>query len=553
MDSEVSSSGVVKKSSLGKQCAAFGCYNFSYRPDGTPTGLHFFKFPQRNPEKRLWCNLIKRVDGLDGFKVTESTRLCQEHFKDSDIKRNPMRWKLNPGAAPSLKLYTPPVSGERSQAVRKKPRDRSSTDVLGKPSSSMSSTSVLLPTCSSNSSLPAVDEEMTDSLAALSIRTVATQTDFSFVKSPTFLESCLLPSEGDHDYSPGIPKDQHLLNFIELKEKVEKLSTQISDLNEELAATQKKLFSIKKIQDDDSAVRFYTGFANYSSLCAVFEYFEPKLQKLSYWRGHKASSKPSEESIKSSKRGRKRKLSHFQEFIFVLIRLKVGLFLVDLADRFGISVGHASKIFTTWINFLYHELPILFPFPSKDLVKMNMPEQFKRYPSTRIIIDCTEIFIEVPSSLVAQLQTWSEYKHHNTWKALVGIAPSGAITFISKLWSGRVSDKEITLKSGLLSLLDPGDNVMADRGFDIAEILPPGVTLNIPPFKGTRDQLTPEEVEETAHIASVRIHVERAIGRVKTCHILDGVMPLTLSSISDQIFTVCCYLTNFSPVLVRNS
>ena len=85
---------------------------------------------------------------------------------------------------------------------------------------------------------------------------------------------------------------------------------------------------------------------------------------------------------KSSKRGRKRKLSHFEEFIFVLIHLKVGLFLVDLADRFRISVGHASKIFTTLINFLYHELPILLPFPSKDLVQMNKPDEFKRYPST---------------------------------------------------------------------------------------------------------------------------------------------------------------------------
>ena len=90
MDSEVSSSGVVKKSSLGKQCVAFGFYNSSYIPDGMPTGLHYFKFLQKKPEKRLWCNLIKRVDGLDGFRVTESTRLCQEHYKDSDIKQNPM-------------------------------------------------------------------------------------------------------------------------------------------------------------------------------------------------------------------------------------------------------------------------------------------------------------------------------------------------------------------------------------------------------------------------------------------------------------------------------
>ena len=166
----------------------------------------------------------------------------------------------------------------------------------------------------------------------------------------------------------------------------------------------------------------------------------------------------------------------------MLIRLKVGLFVNDLADRFKISSGYVSKIFTTWINFLFHELPMLFPFPSQQMTRKYMPKQ--SYPSTRIIIDCTEIFIEIPSSMKSQSQTWSQYKHHNTWKALVGISPNGAFTFVSKLWTGRVTDKKITVECGILKLLEKGDNIMADRGFDIADILPPGVTLNIPPFKG---------------------------------------------------------------------
>ena len=36
----------------------------------------------------------------------------------------------------------------------------------------------------------------------------------------------------------------------------------------------------------------------------------------------------------------------------------------------------------------------------------------------RIIIDCTEIFIERPKSLINQASTWSDYKHHNTVKFL---------------------------------------------------------------------------------------------------------------------------------------
>eukprot|EP00795_Rhopilema_esculentum_P003940 gene3940-biopygen2011 len=126
-----------------------------------------------------------------------------------------------------------------------------------------------------------------------------------------------------------------------------------------------------------------------------------------------------------------------------------------------------------------------------------MPAQCKDFPTTRlIIIECTEIFAEVPSSMKAQSQTWSEYKHQNKWKVLIGISPSGLITIMSKLWSGKVSDKEITPKSGVLALLEDGDNLMADYGFNFKDILPPGVTLNIPPFKGSQAQLRMNETKK---------------------------------------------------------
>ncbi len=277
---------------------------------------------------------------------------------------------------------------------------------------------------------------------------------------------------------------------------------------------------------------------------------------MSYWhrpKSFEASKNKRERQDSEVQRGRKRVLPNFEAFILVLMRLKVGLFLTDLGDRFGISTGHAARIFTTLINFLYHELPLLFPFSPKELIQNLMTKEFKIHPSSRVVIDCTEIFIEVPSSMKAHYQTRSEYRHPKTWKALVGISPTGAITYVSKLWSGCVSYKEITEKYGIISLLEPGDNLMADHGFDITDILPIGVTLNIPPFKGTRAQLTPQESEETADIAAVRIHVERVIGRVKNFHILDGVLPLTLYPVANQIFNVRCLLTNFLPFLVMPS
>ena len=60
-----------------------------------------------------------------------------------------------------------------------------------------------------------------------------------------------------------------------------------------------------------------------------------------------------------------------------------------------------------------------------------------------------------------------------------------------KLFPGNTSDKNsLDRQSGLLSLLQPGGSVMADRGFDIMEDLAPiGVRLNIPPFIHGKGQL----------------------------------------------------------------
>ena len=73
---------------------------------------------------------------------------------------------------------------------------------------------------------------------------------------------------------------------------------------------------------------------------------------------------------------------------------------------------------------------------------------------------------------------------------------------------------------GILQLLEEGDSVMADRGFEIQDLLAKKkVYLNIP-FMRCKDQLSPEEEDETRDVASVRIHVERAIERVKNYNIL---------------------------------
>nr|CAI5864261.1 unnamed protein product [Callosobruchus analis] len=63
-----------------------------------------------------------------------------------------------------------------------------------------------------------------------------------------------------------------------------------------------------------------------------------------------------------------------------------------------------------------------------------MPACFKENFGTRlavIIINCFEIFTEKLSGLVNMARCWSNYKHHQTVKYLIGITAQGTISYIS--------------------------------------------------------------------------------------------------------------------------
>ena len=94
---------------------------------------------------------------------------------------------------------------------------------------------------------------------------------------------------------------------------------------------------------------------------------------------------------------------------------------------------------------------------------------------------------------------------------------------------------------------------MDDRDLTIQnELAPLNVKLNIPSFLGGRAQLTEPEVQKRLTIASVKIHVERAITRIKKFKDLKHIL-LTLHGSVNQIWTVFCILCNFLPLLIQSN
>ena len=88
------------------------------------------------------------------------------------------------------------------------------------------------------------------------------------------------------------------------------------------------------------------------------------------------------------------------------------------------------------------------------------------------------------------------------------ITPAGAVSFLSRGWGGRVSDKEITMHFGFLKFLQNGDLILGNNSFNIAETLPThGAILKIPHFTKGKSQMSGKEVDNSRKISNVRIHL----------------------------------------------
>lgn len=252
--------------------------------------------------------------------------------------------------------------------------------------------------------------------------------------------------------------------------------------------------------------------------------------------------------------GRPRLLKHEDQLFMTLVKLRRGFSNMHCAWLFKCAESTVSRIICSWWNDLYLRLCTLPIWPSREEIDQAMPETFKKsFPKTRAVLDCTEIFVESPESLHLRSTFYSDYKHHNTYKALIAITPAGSLSFVSELYPGSVSDREITSRCGILNskFWEKGDELMADKGFTIRDLLDPlGVKLNTPIFLEDHMQFSTKQVCVNQRIAAQRIHVERYISRIKNFGIFDRPIPISMHGSIKQIFTVCSIIVMFQDPII---
>ena len=542
----------VNKSPQNRYCCVPLCnQKGTTGPNGEKVG--FFSIPTDTSLRAQWLHAIRRDTGKH-FTITDSTKVCSLHFKNEHLKKSLGIGRLSyvDGAVPSVfewkrsspRKRPPPTPRGNSASIQNKKQNKRKA---GSARTSLDMSAVAGPS-SESLSIDATDSlnefSLESNSEAESSETVTTDNQLSY-----------------DDLRKKLAKMEQLLEEsrtknAKLEAEVEKVRTHAFKISEKCANLEKRIFTVDNFTSDED-ITFYTGFPSYDVFMATYNYLNPGQngENIRFWRSVSNDVDPEyyeREPELGVGPGRPRTLNAKEEFFLVMCRLRQGFPERHLGHLFDISQSTVSRIVISWVNFMYLRFGQLNIWPSRKVVNDNMPQDFKgKYPNTRAIIDCTEIKCQMPSSLLLNSELFSSYKNHTTLKGLIAISPAGHISFISQLYTGSISDREITERSGFLDLsFEANDSVMADKGFTIQDLLPVGVSLNIPPFLGSSAQMPAEDVVKTQEIASLRIHVERAINKIKNFHIWDGVVPLSLFGIVNQMWTVCAHLCNVQDPII---
>ena len=457
--------------------------------------ISFHAFPKDTTRKDRWLHFIRR-DENEHFKVTNHSKVCSRHFQTSDFLGVTPRGRrfLKPDAIPSVFPWK--AKKERKPAARK---------TVGCLSDSNISVNVLQKE-TVHIDEPSVEDQLTQKIADLEMKLKKQAEAAEYFQR-------------ERDYLRKVCTGQR------------KVET-------------KRAFGLDRFVHRNVDISFYTGFPTMKSFlqCLALLDVGENGENIIYKGINITKKNPGS-----------RKLSVRDEFFLTLIRIRCGFFEAHLAHLFNIGKGTVNRIVTSWINYIYVKLGSFSTWPTQKQIRETMPESMKnKCPTLEWIIDACEMQCEWAKSLVTQSQSYSSYKNRNTMKCLVACTPSGQIGFVSKLYTGNISDREIVKRSGFLNMPhNRGACWLVDKGFQIQDLADPlGVKINIPPFVGKQSQLTAEEVYVTQSIASERIHMERVINKIKNFHVFDTPIPLSTVGTVNQTWGVCAWLTMFQNPII---
>ncbi|XP_071337802.1 uncharacterized protein [Trachinotus anak] len=497
-------------------CVVAGCRN--RRTPGTT--LSFYRFPRDPERKQRWIAAVNR----EGWVPNDGSRLCSTHFISGKQVKNPR----SPDYVPSV-FTAAPLSPEM--------KEPGALEILDKQEARVEAANALLFLQGQGRSVvgergqeehpeererEAIVEESVSSSVSTDEDDEDDDESVSDSKKGKFAQTSDAPVNFD-DILKALKKENQAL-----RESVEKMS-----------------LSENSLRNDAEKVKFYTGLPNYFVLETVMWLLAPHMDGM-----------------------KNVKLSKFQQLLLTLMRLRLDLRNQDLAYRFGVKVGTVTRTVHRMVNIMSSTLvPTAVFWPSRAELRKNLPAALRTsHPDCAVIIDCFTVPFEEPVSRGNQQQQQQQRvptsqgmgASYNVLKYLIGVAPQGVVTFVSRGVLGNVSDKSLAEGCGFLCKLLPGDIVLASRNLDIADsVAARGALFKIAgSYQGEAYGSSEGSplADASSETVSVQRHVERVISMVKQRYaMLTGPVesPFTTASertsnlsTFDKIVQVACALNN---------
>ena len=316
---------------MPQNCCVTHCSKKLHEEDGKKISFH--KFPKEKASKDAWIKAIQRDVGRH-FQITDNTRVCSRHFKNSDFNNTRAgRRKLRVATVPLI------FSWKSASPVKRKPPKPRHIEV-----------------CTGNASREKdiTLEEATSSAVVDEDRIIAHEEEITQLK---------LRNE-ELQENLRVEREKSLA----LKATVAYQNKQVENLKKQCQDHERKSFSLNRFNTDKD-LNFYTGYPSIKVYDAFYDFCDPgnERENIHYWHsastafsGASSSAEDDNEGSECSppKQGRPRALSPKDELFIILRRLRQGFAEKHLAHLYGVSQTTVSRIIIARINFLYLKLKI---------------------------------------------------------------------------------------------------------------------------------------------------------------------------------------------------
>lgn len=307
----------------------------------------------------------------------------------------------------------------------------------------------------------------------------------------------------------------------ELKVKVQKVS--------EIQSYQRERLTLSKLKQNQEMLYYYVGFKD-------LDLIDSMVGKLSEY--FSLREKINEE------------LMIEDQLVMTLMKLRRNYSMHDLAFRFRVSLSEADCIVYNTILALHH---IYYdsdlkerPFPPLNSMWSHLPEQFNSFPNCRVVLECVRIGCEDPDySSETDILTSTKFDPKVYVKGFMGISPTKNVLFASGVYEDSTNNSDIFKESGILTKLESGDLIMADKSFEITGCIPSTIELNV--AASTKVNLTDKQIKNLN--SKARAYIGRTtMQHIRRFTILNHV-PIFLNSIVLQVFQLCSALVNLQPTI----